>query len=61
MQSIILKTQMFVLPQKVNHTWEQLWALTYYVVQEYVNRKVQQWMEEVKRLSAIAHTQPHAA
>ena len=27
----------------------------------YVGRKVQQWIEEVKRLSAIAHTQPHAA
>ena len=28
-------------------------------VQEYVKRKVQQWLEEVKHLSAIAHTQPH--
>ena len=27
----------------------------------FVNRKVQQWIEEVKHLSAIAHTQPHAA
>ena len=30
-------------------------------VQEHVKRKVQQWLEEVKHLSAIAHTQPHAA
>ena len=30
-------------------------------VNGFVNRKVQQWIEEVKHLSAIAHTQPHAA
>ena len=27
----------------------------------YVRRNVEQWIEEVKHLSAIAHTQPHAA
>ena len=30
-------------------------------IHAYVGRKVQQWIEEVKHLSAIAHTQPHAA
>ena len=30
-------------------------------VQAFVNGKVQQWVEEVKHLSSIAQTQPHAA
>ena len=30
-------------------------------VYEFVNGKVQQWVEEVKHLSLIAQTQPHAA
>ena len=30
-------------------------------VREFVNNKVQQWVEEVQHLSSIANTQPHAA
>ena len=30
-------------------------------VHEFVNNKVQQWVEEVQRLSSTANTQPHAA